>query len=238
MEVFSRPAGGDEDKENEDVIDGPWVITIDNFLTDEECDFLIEAGKQLGYERSVEVKTSKDGKLGEAYISEFRTSSNAWCNGYIISSDNSTESCKDSLLVRNVKEKMELFTSVPPANSEDLQLLNYDPGQFYKVHHDYIAAHAPLQSGPRILTMFLYLNDVEEGGGTRFPELAPHAKPLTVDPKKGKALLWPSILDENPTMKDWWTIHEALPVVKGKKYAANAWLHLRDYQNVKSQCRN
>ena len=86
--------------------------------------------------------------------------------------------------------------------------------------------------------MFLYLNDVEEGGGTRFPELAPHAKPLTVDPKKGKALLWPSILDENPTMKDWWTIHEALPVVKGKKYAANAWLHLRDYQNVKSQCRN
>ena len=233
VEVFSRP-GGDENKENEDVIDGPWVITIDNFLTDEECDFMIEAGKQLGYERSVETTTLRDGSWEENQISEARTSTNAWCDDETITLnlDNSTESCKDSQTIRNVKEKMELFTSVPPTNSEHLQLLNYDPGQFYKVHHDYIEAHAPLPSGPRILTMFLYLNDVEEGGGTRFPELAPNAKPLTVDPKKGKALLWPSVLDDDPKEMDEWTMHEALPVVKGKKYAANAWLHLRDEQNV------
>ena len=48
------------------------------------------------------------------------------------------------------------------------QVLQYMPGQRYGVHHDYGAEDRGLASGPRILTFFLYLSDVEEGGETNF----------------------------------------------------------------------
>lgn len=50
-------------------------------------------------------------------------------------------------------------------------LITDDVGQFYNVHHDYIKYQLDRFEGVRILTMFLYLNDVEEGGGTNFPHL-------------------------------------------------------------------
>ena len=78
-----------------------------------------------------------------------------------------------------------------------------------------------------MLTLFLYLNDVEEGGGTHFPELG-----ITVQPKKGSALLWPSVLDEDIEEKDFRTDHMALPVIKGVKYGANAWIHTRNYREA------
>ena len=50
-----------------------------------------------------------------------------------------------------------------------------------------------------------------------------------VKPKKGKALLWPSTLSENPEQQDIRTMHEARPVVKGIKFAANSWIHLYNF---------
>ena len=73
--------------------------------------------------------------------------------------------------------------------------------------------------------MYLYLNDVEGGGGTEFDQLG-----ITVMPKKGMALLWPSVLDHDPWAKDGRTTHAALPVNKGVKYGANAWFHQRDFK--------
>ena len=46
-----------------------------------------------------------------------------------------------------------------------------EEGQFYEPHHDYIPLHRERFPGVRILTVFLYLNNVEEGGGTDFPRL-------------------------------------------------------------------
>ena len=67
------------------------------------------------------------------------------------------------------------------------------------------------------MTLYLYLNDVENGGGTNFDELD-----ITVMPKRGRALLWPSVLDSNPNQKDDRTTHQALPVGKDSlKYGAN-----------------
>jgi hypothetical protein len=66
--------------------------------------------------------------------------------------------------------------------------------------------------GPRILTVFLYLNDVEEGGGTRFTDLD-----ITVMPKQGRAILWPSVTNNDPLEQELLTHHEAMPVLKGIK---------------------
>ena len=66
---------------------------------------------------------------------------------------------------------------------------------------------------------------MEEGGETHFPYLS-----TTVKPKKGRAILWPSVLNEAPNVQDFRTEHEALEVKKGIKYGANAWIHQRDYR--------
>jgi prolyl 4-hydroxylase len=108
---------------------------------------------------------------------------------------------------------VENITGIPDDNSEYWQLLKYEEGQYYKVHHDFISFHLERAQGVRIFTVFLYLNDVEEGGGTHFPQLS-----ITVQPKRGRVVIWPSVHDHDPNKKDSLTHHEALPVIKGIKY--------------------
>jgi prolyl 4-hydroxylase len=73
--------------------------------------------------------------------------------------------------------------------------------------------------------MYLYLNDVEEGGGTNFDKYN-----ITVMPKRGRVLLWPSVFSSQPNIKDDRTTHQALPVEAGVKYGTNAWFHMRDFK--------
>ena len=78
--------------------------------------------------------------------------------------------------------------------------------------------------GVRMLTVFFYLNTVadDDGGGTRFTNLD-----LTVQPVVGSALIWPSTLDLQPDDMDSRTNHQSMPLLKGVKYGANAWIHQR-----------
>lgn len=66
--------------------------------------------------------------------------------------------------------------------------------------------------------------------GTNFPRLG-----MTVQPKKGRAVLWPSVFDEQPNVKDGRSEHQALPVIKGVKYGCNAWIHMRDFKGPNSR---
>jgi prolyl 4-hydroxylase len=72
----------------------------------------------------------------------------------------------------------------------------------------------------------VYLNNVSSGGGTKFEYLN-----FTATPRKGSALIWPSMLNSLEG-RDEWTWHEALPVDVGFKYGANVWIRLRDVQNA------
>lgn len=193
----------------------PWVIYIDDFVSNEECDRLVELGAIEGYERSTDVGEKKFDGTYDAVKSATRTSENAWCH----------KDCYKDPMAQSVMKKIETLTGIPESHSEFLQLLRYVQGQFYRVHHDYIEHDEDRASGPRVLTAYLYLNDVEAGGGTNFPDLD-----LTVMPKKGRLLLWPSVIDSNPSKKDFTTRHQALDVEAGEKYGANAWLHLRDFK--------
>ena len=71
------------------------------------------------------------------------------------------------------------------------------------------------------------LLDVDEGGGTYFPYIN-----ITVKPKRGSAVWWPHGKPTNPRAKDDRTHHEAQPVIVGKKYAANYWIHGDDFKNA------
>jgi prolyl 4-hydroxylase len=195
----------------------PWVITFENFLTDEECDTLIQLGHEEGYKRSEDVGKQKFDGTVDSVKSTGRTSENAWCS--------KRSGCRLKDVPKRIHERMEKVMGIPADNSEDFQILRYEVGQFYRTHHDYIPHQRDRQCGPRILTFFMYLSDVEAGGGTDFPDLG-----ITVMPKKGRALLWPSVYNADPFKSDGRMRHQALPVEAGTKFAANGWIHQFDYQ--------
>jgi len=122
----------------------------------------------------------------------------------------------DSFMLRSaqtpVVEAIELrvaaFAGVPVEHVERLNLLRYTPDQFYSVHHDG-------RSRPK--TVFIYLNDVEEGGETRFPRLGIQLKPI-----KGCAALWSNLLPNG--CMDSRMEHEGLPPKRGLKYALNCFI--------------
>jgi hypothetical protein len=64
------------------------------------------------------------------------------------------------------------------------------------------------------------------------PFIFPYSNPTnqTIAPRRGRALVWPSVQDPHPNAKDPRTDHQALPVIRGIKYGANAWVHLRDFK--------
>lgn len=195
---------------------GPWVAHFSNFLSDAEIQTLIDAtGGNL--QRSTDQGGFDENGVQEQVESTSRTSENAWCMG----------DCEENPIVRRIVARIERVTGVPQGNFESFQLLRYSLNQEYKRHHDMSPSDNKMLAGPRILTFFLYLSDVEEGGGTQFTDLEP---PLTVEPKKGSAILWPSVMNDDVTQLDQNTHHAALPVRKGIKLAANAWIHLRNYR--------
>ena len=122
------------------------------------------------------------------------------------------------------------IVGLPHNNAEHMQLLRYGPNEYYRLHHDWIPEQLDAACGPRAFTFFLYLSDVEEGGETEFPLIKrPSGTTIKVKPTRGTALVWPSVKNDDPTAQDPRTRHAALPVIKGTKFAANAWIHQFDY---------
>ena len=197
--------------------DGPWIVTIDNFFSPYEAMRMIELGTEQGYKSSPGFGGVKEDGTVIDIISDTRTSKHTWCNN----------GCDEDEVAQRLMDRIATLTSIPSKNQEYFQLLSYDVGQFYKAHHDLLQVHVDRQPGVRILTVFLYLNQVEEGGGTLFPLL----DNIQVEPKIGRALIWPSVMNDDPHKKDPRTQHEALPVLQGHKYAANAWIHQRNFKD-------
>ena len=111
-----------------DTQEGPWLVVLDNFLTPEECDILIQLGADKGYHQSIEVgEEQPDGSYGSVRNDQ-RTSENAWC----------TQECYEDNVTQAIHDRMELLTGIDRNNYEYLQLLRYQQGQFYGEHHDYI----------------------------------------------------------------------------------------------------
>lgn len=192
----------------------PWIAIFHDFLTDAEVKALI-AQTARGMRRSTDQGTFDEEGVQEQVVSSGRTSTNAWC-------DHVCENNKD---VKSVTDKIEMITGIPRGHYESFQVLRYEIDQYYNVHHDSSEEDNKVLSGPRVLTFFIYLSDVEEGGGTHFPKLN-----ITMMPKRGDAILWPSVLSDDLTKLDHTTYHAALPVKKGVKYAANHWIHLYNYK--------
>lgn len=214
-----------------------FIFEIDNVLTPDECDNIINNSKNK-LERSKVMAVNKDNEY-EDEISTARTSHHTWLknddNKSII---NKVEKLVNSLLKNKITSKQ----------FEDLQVARYEPTQEYKQHYD--ICH-PTQAAPehlevcreeykknncvRYITVILYLNDGFSGGETYFPRLKRKVKP-----KKGKALIFINCNYNKNTHKDGLcdvindSEHAGLPVIEDKskstneKWIANIWIRTKN----------
>ncbi|MGD6801815.1 2OG-Fe(II) oxygenase [Rossellomorea aquimaris] len=173
-------------------VEEPLIVVLGNVLSDVECDALIRLSKD-------KMKRSKIGNTRDE--NDMRTSSSTFIEE------------GESEVVTRVEKRIAQVMNVPYEHGEGLQMLNYKIGQEYKAHFDFFKN----ASNPRISTMVMYLNDVEEGGETYFPKLN-----LSVSPQKGMAVYFEYFYD-NQDLNDL-TLHGGAPVVIGDKWAATQWM--------------
>jgi hypothetical protein len=132
------------------------------------------------------------------------------------------------MAVALVCRRLANFAGASLTHAEPLSVLRYLPGQEYKPHYDHFAVdeqgapHVQDGNGQRVVTVFVYLNDVEAGGETDFPRLA-----IRVQPGKGKAVAFlncDATGKPNPDM-----LHAGMPVARGEKWLATLWFRERAF---------
>jgi prolyl 4-hydroxylase len=117
---------------------------------------------------------------------------------------------------------MAMMAGLEWANSEPLTLLRYGIGDQYRPHRDYFFPSAPQLAQPggqRHSTVCVYLNNVQEGGETVFPD-----KGVTVQPQRGRAVMFRSLHADGST--DASSLHAGMPVLAGEKWLASCWIRV------------
>ena len=183
----------------------PRIIVIKNFLSNEICDHFVKLS---------------DGKLERALvssetkgiISKGRSGSNCWINHN-----------KDDITL-SVANRISNIVEIPLENTESFQIIYYDKSQEYFNHYDAWDFNDVDRSkrnlkrgGQRIFTALVYLNNVKEGGSTKFTKLN-----IEVNAEKGKLLIFENVY-EDTNIRHYYSEHAGMPVINGEKYAFNLW---------------
>ena len=190
------------------------IYEFPNLLTNEECNKIIELSKD---------KIKRSTVIGESQkndISTVRTSSNTFLNNSI------------DPLMKQINDKIYSIIKINTENYEDLQVVQYKPGQLYEAHWDACDPKKDercnqdvLKGGLRFATFIIYLNDNIEGGETEFPLINKKIKP-----EKGKGVLFFN-LEKDLLNRRELSKHAGLPPTKGEKWMCNKWIRLDKLKN-------
>ena len=151
----------------------PDVLSISNFLSDEECDRLVQKAKP-----HLIPCVTKHPITGVIEQDPYRTSRNT----NIPQNEVPSIVNKISKLVNTTPDKLEIF-----------QVLQYTSGQYFARHTDGFngpTTSCGFENSARLVTIFVYLNDVGENGGgeTSFPQLN-NGNGLLIKPTKGTCII-------------------------------------------------
>lgn len=203
----------------------PRAFLYKGFLSDEECDHLINLARD-----KLEKSMVADNESGKSIESEVRTSSGMFIG-----------KAQDEI-VDNIEARIAAWTFLPQENGESIQILHYEHGQKYEPHFDYFHDKANQElGGHRVVTVLMYLSNVEKGGETVFP----NSEGKTIQPKddswsdcakngyavkpwKGDALMFFSLHPDATT--DTNSLHGSCPVIEGEKWSATKWIHVRSFE--------
>jgi len=192
----------------------PRVFAIKNFLSPEEADALVQLG--CGHlQDSVVGSPTTGGTLSDKVQ---RSSQTAWL------------APEESPLVKSIYRRAADVLNVRQEDmmqwSEPMQMVYYQKTQHYSAHYDFEVTSTAPQS--RFATLLLYLNDQaseDAGGETAFMVAKREddsSKGFKIHPGKCSAVLFYNLCPDGNC--DINSLHAALPVKLGEKWAANIWL--------------
>jgi hypothetical protein len=192
------------------ISEGPRLRVIEGFLPPEVCGWYVNRAR--GKLQRARIYSEAD---GTASVRNARTNSETDFN--IVESD---------LVQVLVRARIAIATGLPPAVMELTKVLNYQVGQQYENHFDFIDPAFPglsgelAQRGQRIATFLVYLNEDFEGGETDFPAIGWRYKGRT-----GDALLFANV--DPSGAPDRRTLHAGLPPTRGEKWLLSQWIRDR-----------
>ena len=182
----------------------PIIYVVDDFISEDECQEFINCSKDKLQPATV-VGLKEELKLKD------RTNEFAWLEHH----------AKES--IHEVSKRLSILVQMPIRNAEMFQVVHYESGTEYKPHFDSFDQSTELgkkywePGGQRMITALIYLNDVEDGGATYFPELN-----ISINPKKGNVLVFHNTISETTNINPR-SLHAGMPVTSGEKWAANLW---------------
>jgi prolyl 4-hydroxylase len=178
----------------------PLVLTVQDFLTDQECDRYIAMSSSYSSTTNKDVIQSRSRTVGKDTASQAQRTSTTWFHKY-----------------KNVPELMAKASRLLGLEGidhwEEPQTVRYRRNEKFTWHLDALAPdnsidnddNLHIRGGQRIATLLVYLTDMaeNEGGATMFRDLrgasgangtttknAKHQPCLSVRPQKGTALLF------------------------------------------------
>jgi prolyl 4-hydroxylase len=175
---------------------------VDDFLTEQECDFLIDKIKQRSNKSTVTTYAEPNLKIRSSSTSHFYRDKDPFINA--------------------IDKKICNYLGFEQQRAEEIQGQHYLPGEQFTAHTDYFTPNSEeyakyaSKEGQRTWTFMVYLNDVEEGGTTDFVKLG-----YSFKPKRGRAVFWNNLFpDGSPNP---YTEHWAKPVITGEKFIITKW---------------
>lgn len=204
----------------------PRAFLLEGFLTDEECEHLINLALP-----SITKSSVVNSETGDSFDSQVRTSQGMFLR-----------KSQDEVIAR-IERRIATVTHMPVENGESMQVLRYGLNQKYDAHPDYFFDEKnkdEAHGGQRAVTFLMYLSTPEEGGETCFPYAESKVsgpgwsncalQGLSVKAIKGNAVLFHDLKPDGIT-EDPRSTHMACPVLKGVKWSAPTWIHRKQYQS-------
>lgn len=179
----------------------PAAVLMDGLLSASECEELIALARPRP--RLVR-STVVDPVTGRNVVAGHR------------SSDGMFFTPRETPLIARLEDRIAELTGVPAENGEGLQMLHYETGAQSTPHVDYLIPgndanrESIARSGQRVGTLLMYLNDVEGGGETVFPQLG-----WSVIPRRGRAFYFE--YGNRSGQCDPASLHASTPVRAGEK---------------------
>jgi len=197
----------------ETVCEAPCVRIVPDLLPAWACDYVMTLAEPgLGRAKVV------DERGGES-VRDIRT--NRVVNFGLVDSD---------ALLELINTRLGAAAGLPAENAEGLGVLNYQAGEEYAAHVDYIpdtpanAAHLAAR-GQRVRTLLVYLNDDFEGGDTEFVRLKRGFRP-----PRGSALIFDNVTADGQV--DPLTLHRGAPPTRGQKWVISKWFRSKPLRPV------
>jgi prolyl 4-hydroxylase len=189
----------------------PAAVHLANFLSADECEQLIALARPR-----LDRSTVVDPVTGRNVVAGHRSSHGMFFR------------LGETPLIARLEARIAALTATPVENGEGLQMLHYEEGAESTPHVDYLVTgneanrESIARSGQRMGTLLMYLNDVESGGETVFPQLG-----WSVVPQRGHALYFE--YGNSGGLCDPSSLHASLPLRGGDKWVATKWIRSRRF---------